>query len=269
MIEANFDSEDGLFGSVQTITSDSQGNLWFGTTEAGVVRYDGKDWTRYTNNDGLAADEILSSAATADGSVWFGTYQGLSRYYRDEWTTFTTQDGLQSDAVYSLQVGKDGTMWLGHFEGITEFDGSNWKSIAVGTEIRNSLWIRSIAESENGIIWAGTYADGILGLAEGRWVNLSVPSAILHNEVSAIHTSTDGSVWVGYQSGISIHKNGKWNSNLFSDRIAERISWPWEIQSTSSGQVWIVSDSGLIVVDGQKWQYTSGLAGIATGSLVL
>lgn len=71
------------------------GDIWFGTYDAGVIKYDGK-FKNFTKDDGLAHNGILSIAVDADGeNIWFGTQRGLSRYNKvtETWTTFTENHG--------------------------------------------------------------------------------------------------------------------------------------------------------------------------------
>lgn len=52
-------------------------------SEPGVYRFDGTDWIRYTVDDGLASNDVLSIATAEDGTIWFGTRAGISRLIPD------------------------------------------------------------------------------------------------------------------------------------------------------------------------------------------
>jgi ligand-binding sensor domain-containing protein len=65
---------------VGALAIDMNGALWIGVGKWGVICYDGENWTRYTKEDGLAGNSVLSIKLAADGSLWFGTEQGLSHY---------------------------------------------------------------------------------------------------------------------------------------------------------------------------------------------
>ncbi|MCU0348645.1 MAG: hypothetical protein MUC59_17030 [Saprospiraceae bacterium] len=49
----------GLLSRVWTITADNDGNLWMGTIDNGVWKYDGKTVTNYTTKDGLGIGGIF------------------------------------------------------------------------------------------------------------------------------------------------------------------------------------------------------------------
>jgi ligand-binding sensor domain-containing protein len=77
-IEQQSNSQIGEY-VVETF-QDSQGNLWFGTLEKGVAKYDGSKLTYLTTKDGLPSDRIVSIIEDDSGNLWFGTGAGLSKF---------------------------------------------------------------------------------------------------------------------------------------------------------------------------------------------
>lgn len=56
----HFTLADGLPDlKIECLFVDSQGNLWVGTRERGVARFDGDRFTTFTARDGLAGDSVL------------------------------------------------------------------------------------------------------------------------------------------------------------------------------------------------------------------
>jgi signal transduction histidine kinase/CheY-like chemotaxis protein len=60
---------------VYALLQDQQGYLWLGTGE-GLVRYDGTQFTTFTQKDGLAEDFVVSLREDVKGQLWVGHYQG-------------------------------------------------------------------------------------------------------------------------------------------------------------------------------------------------
>ena len=58
---------------------DVNGNLWFGTIE-GVSCYNGKFFSNFTIEQGLAGNRNISILEDKRGKLWFGTDNGLSSY---------------------------------------------------------------------------------------------------------------------------------------------------------------------------------------------
>ena len=66
---------------VFSIGEDSLGNIWFGTNESGVWRYDGHTLKNYTQEDGLDSVITWLIYKSKSGELWFGGGpNGVSRF---------------------------------------------------------------------------------------------------------------------------------------------------------------------------------------------
>jgi ligand-binding sensor domain-containing protein len=65
----NSGKSDNIYCSIE----DRSGNLWFGTTDQGVYRFDGKLFYNYTIKEGLISNCIWSILKDKSGNIWFGT----------------------------------------------------------------------------------------------------------------------------------------------------------------------------------------------------
>jgi ligand-binding sensor domain-containing protein len=63
----------GTLARIYSINEDTAGNLWIGTVDAGVWRYDGKILTNYTTKDGLTSNAVNTIYKDRKGELWFGT----------------------------------------------------------------------------------------------------------------------------------------------------------------------------------------------------
>jgi ligand-binding sensor domain-containing protein len=63
----------GTLARIYTINEDNYGDLWIGTVDAGVWRYDGKNLTNYTTKDGLPSNAVNIIYKDRRGELWFGT----------------------------------------------------------------------------------------------------------------------------------------------------------------------------------------------------
>jgi len=114
---------DGLAAdSVWSITADSKGNVWFGSTGDGVTRFDGKRCDIFTTADGLTSDNIWSSLEDREGNLWFGTSGGgLSRFDGNVFQTLTIKDGLSGNVCQVIFQDKEGSIWVGTNKGVTHY----------------------------------------------------------------------------------------------------------------------------------------------------
>jgi len=101
---------DGLANAdIYALLQDGEGCLWLGTG-AGAIRYDGRDFTRFTREEGLAGDMVRSIHQDREGNLWFGTDRhGVSRYDGEEFVNFNRKDGLPDGQVFSIE-GRRGTV---------------------------------------------------------------------------------------------------------------------------------------------------------------
>lgn len=70
-----------LFNSgIRSVFLDSKGNMWFGSHQDGVCKWDGLSYTYYTKKDGLSNNQVRTIQEHVDGSIWFGTGDGISSF---------------------------------------------------------------------------------------------------------------------------------------------------------------------------------------------
>ena len=79
----NYDTRDGLAGSVvYDAIQDKEGFMWF-ATENGLSRFDGKTFKTFTTKDGLPDNEILRLFVDSKGRLWIMPFKpSLCYYYR-------------------------------------------------------------------------------------------------------------------------------------------------------------------------------------------
>jgi len=65
--------KEGTLARPWTINEDDTGNLWIGTIDAGVWKFDGTTLTNYTTKDGLAGNSIWKIYKDKKGELWFIT----------------------------------------------------------------------------------------------------------------------------------------------------------------------------------------------------
>lgn len=105
-------------GDVCTIATDSRGNYWCGTNDVGIVCYN--PHTGATRRYGraqtqLGTDVVVSSLAAADGTMWFGTYNGgLTRLSGGTFTAMrAARNGLANNSVWALAEDRQGNIIIG------------------------------------------------------------------------------------------------------------------------------------------------------------
>lgn len=68
--------QPGSLLCVFCIAEDNERNMWFGTTNNGVWRFDGKSFVNYTLKDGLTCMGLMDIYKDKKGDLWFGMEDG-------------------------------------------------------------------------------------------------------------------------------------------------------------------------------------------------
>ena len=111
-----------MFGDyIRKVIVDSRGHVWFATRN-GVIRYDGKQWVKYTTEQGLASNDVYSIALGKD-AVWIGTANGVSKYDGERWISFTPEEGFLGSKVLDIAPNnKTGEVWFATDKGLSKYE---------------------------------------------------------------------------------------------------------------------------------------------------
>lgn len=130
------------------------GTLWFGTFGNGLFSFDGTEWRRYTEDDGLPSSSVENVLFTSDGTLWLEAIGGLVRY---DGTVFEVIDPEVMGSWYGeypegLALGPDGALWVLANKGVFRLlDGAwdFWQRVD-GMEFGGT---HSITAGEDGSVW--------------------------------------------------------------------------------------------------------------------
>jgi len=149
--------------TVQAITEDTLGNLYFGTKGAGVDVFDGHTITHFTTKEGLSDDYIISLITDESGTVWAGTEGfGICRFSEDTILTFGVEEGLSNGIIWSMVEDNNSDLWLGTEKGLNLFSIDDTLGIDVTTFgkldglIGSDFYPGSVCLDDENRIWWGT-----------------------------------------------------------------------------------------------------------------
>lgn len=115
-------------GQINCIYSDSKQQLWVGTDGGGLclLNSDKNGFTRYTVNNGLPSDFVLTILEDDAGKLWVSTSRGLFSYHLNSGyvKVYTKANGLLCDQFnyHSAYKNKKGRMYFGSLKGLISFD---------------------------------------------------------------------------------------------------------------------------------------------------
>ena len=218
----------------RNILQDSKGNIWLATWE-GIIRYDGKNFTNFTNKEELRRFHVFSLLEDSKGNIWFGTIgAGIYRYDGQSFTNFTTKEGLAHDRQGCIYEDKKGNIWFGTMGGISIYDGQSFRNFTTADGLTDND-INAIIEDENGVFWIGTRGAACLygGQTFTKLTNKDGRSFV---NVRTIIRDQSNNMWLGGNDGLMRYDGDQWMN--FNENFVGYI------YEDSKGDIWTSSEMG-------------------------
>ncbi len=107
--------------------------FWFATGSAGLCRYDGKDWQRFTTADGLPENELRAVHVDSNDVVWIGgNHLGVVRFANGKFVRVPLDLGLNHEEISSIVEDLEGYLWLGTPVGLFRVDKADANAVVSG-----------------------------------------------------------------------------------------------------------------------------------------
>jgi len=211
----HFGPETGLVGGyVHRVFAGRDGSVWFAAlgspdhpNGAGFYRFEDGRVERWGEDRGLPHQRGYAFAEGADGSLWFGSNDGLHRWKDGSVTRWGPEQGMGRPdrwAVFELAFDPDGRLWYAHHYDVGGMGYLDANDVVVPVAPPGGLRVQriwSMVFEDDGSLWMGTEAG--LGLVrDGNWtlfdhsLGLAVPAvwpvALIDDAVLA--GTTDGGI---------------------------------------------------------------------------
>ncbi|MBX7126508.1 MAG: hypothetical protein K1X47_12510 [Cyclobacteriaceae bacterium] len=243
------------YGNLHCSLQDKSGNLWFGTTENGLYKYDGKSFTRFLIADGLNSNNVASLLEDQEGQIWIGTEAGLCIYNGKSFTSIPIPVPADlppnknpyfrnSHRVNHIMQAKDKKLWFVTIDGVYVHDPTQ-KHGAGKTDFKYF----PIDEAPNGILTTNDKAESIF---EDR----------------------SGNIWFGGRTNAGVFRyDGKSITRiglkvLFQNGPKPKPhEWGWPQVQDKDGNIWFINWGGAYRYDGKSvtaFTRKDGLPGIVT-----
>ncbi len=230
---------------VDKMKSDSKGNMWFATAEAGLSRMRG--------NNG-------ASRSSTHWRNWGNHNDGSEPY---PWAG--------NEPMYSVFEDEGGIFWMGG-NGVGTWDSAtgeftgfwNWQNSNLGTD-----GIKAIVKRQ-GTIWLGSAGSGAFWFDGTDWVNVSLSPGTYEyspNNVRAMTVDTDNNLWIA--SEYALRKFAPGNNKTFTEYNTSNTPLPSDgmndVEADPNGGIWLATYDGLVRYDGSTWttydQSNTGMPG--------
>ncbi|MBK6389131.1 MAG: regulator [Saprospiraceae bacterium] len=261
---------------IRSIFQDSKGNLWFGTIAEGVVRYNNKTLTYFSNADGFYSNSVFAINEDKNGNLWFGTDQGVYKYeaslpdgHENKFRNYNQKDGLSHIDISrkSILVDQSGTVWVGTHAGVFRYDpaadSAGEQSFSLFKQLP-PINVAGILEDRSGTIWFASSDKGVFrydpsasNTPGGHAVtNIAEKEKLGENYAGGMAQDNAGNMWFTMKNGIckyDTHQptragsggNGEYGQGeTFTDITAKDGlggTEIWGIYIEASGIIWVTA----------------------------
>jgi signal transduction histidine kinase/ligand-binding sensor domain-containing protein/DNA-binding response OmpR family regulator len=254
--------ENSISGNaVREIHKDQYGKLWIGTEDAGLNRLDPVSGEfEHISKENLSYYNIHGILPLQD-ELWVGTFEhGLDildiktgkrlRHYKSD----GTPGSLRSDFILDIFYSSREKLYILTSKGIHEYNPTqdNFEIVKAFPENHHYSYFE---EDEFGILWAGTYWDGLYyydpetektGVYKHESGN---PKSLSSNVISSIYHDSRNHLWIATQNGLNLFNK---KSNNFT-RINSKNGLPSNVINSiledDYHNIWISTSGGLVNLD--------------------
>ncbi len=274
---------DYFYGTIEKITHDDMGLIYFCQQSGELIVYDGNTWStinqpEWSDNPGLSRAVILTNDSV--GNIWSGSLGFISKINGNSITNYRLP--IVNSYVRGLCVAKD-SLWVATSNGLYKFDGTNFTLIGstslachkISKDAQNNIWIgtmnglykydgitlssfggssgmhlgepRSIAFDHNGVMWVGTYSIGmyLVRYDGANWTEFKLDSVgTLASAVNDIHIDQHNVKCLGTQIGLIEYNDTVFTKYNFSNTGMD-LSRLYAVESDSvTNTRWLGTDAG-------------------------
>ena len=239
--------------TILVIYEDCDGEMWFGTTY-GLYRYNPAKSTILHYYPGAEnpynfEQNTVSAIYEEDpGMLLLGTSKGLIFFskQKERFVEFPSRQCLKTNemmkgAISTIYGDRYGSIWIGTDKGLYLYDKRAKLCIEFLHNSDNPVSISdnnivSISESQEGVIWIGTYGAGLNKFDPGKarfhtfQKETYNPNSISNNLIYAFWEDKSGTLWIGSDNGLNRYDRRR---NVFT-RYANK---PEDLNSLSNNRI--------------------------------
>lgn len=131
---------------VRAMLQDRAGNLWLGTVDRGLYRWQASQPEVFTLQTNLPSESVWVLHEAGDGSVWIGGDSGLTRLRAGHCATLNTKHGLFDNLINHLLEDDQGRFWLSCNRGISRV--AKQELDAAADDTTGATHVRSVVYGE-------------------------------------------------------------------------------------------------------------------------
>lgn len=180
------------------IAAASDGDIWLGTREAGLVRLQGEKLSVITQ--GLPDLKVNTLQPGHDGEMWVGTDNGIVRWDGRQLSDRDVPPALRRVGATAMAMDRDSNLWIGSDAGGLFRLNQRGLSKLDPLDQHSKETLTAIFEDREGNLWTGS-ESGIERIRESVFVTYSMPEGLASQNNGPIYVDPKGRTWSAAADG--------------------------------------------------------------------
>jgi len=243
-----YDTSNGLPTSdANFVLCDSDGYIWIGGY-SGVIRYDGTNFERIGNVDGLTSGICLFE--DREGKIWVGTNDnGIVVMDGDVSSRITYSEGLPASSIRTLTGDGEGNIYAGTTAGVCVID-KDLKVSLIDDERINSERILKLESDGKGKIYGVTISGEVFLIESGKVTELYRSRELKTETITSVlaDPEEEGSVYLCTDSSFIYHGSFGETANTMEKIDVSPLESVRYINH-ACGRIWLSSSTVLGYLD--------------------
>jgi ligand-binding sensor domain-containing protein len=162
----NFTAEFKLPTNIRTIVIENESIIWLCSAE-GLIKFNptNKTHVKYTIENGLPDNSVMSLVKDKNNTIWVGTKNGLAYFTDKKFVPVLIAEDYSSNTINFLKLDKFNSLWIGTNNGLYHLKQLDVENITISSFIRysNLDGLKSLECNQNAVfidsknnLWFGT-----------------------------------------------------------------------------------------------------------------
>lgn len=252
--------KDGLLSKkIRALEITSEGKLWIGTEDKGLMTYKQGKFRTITTSSGLKNNHVWALKKDGKGGLWIGSGNILTHLTEGNFKYFPVPVSSLPNNITCIKRENIGDLWIGlQNGGLWQFSNNEFKSFTTKDGLLSNLVISIMKDNEKNI-WVGTHGVGVVQFLKESVRTISMEEGLSTKQVWTVLEAKDGSLWAGtFGGGLNKIKKGKITHYALKDGLSSMNITA--LSEAKNGTLWIgTGDNGFIKYkNGKFYQYKLG-----------
>jgi signal transduction histidine kinase/ligand-binding sensor domain-containing protein len=239
-----WDRELGRRTSLRFLRGDSEGGLWSGADDLGLIHVaPNGNFRRLTTKDGLPSNTVHFVYEDRDGDMWTGYDRGgLVQIRRRQFRTIGANEGLSDTLINTVCEDQHGAVWIGTHSGLVgRYENGVCTNLTLTAPAR--IQDSCVAADAQGRVWIGAQGVGLLLADGGQWQPVATQNE-LQGYPRLLLPTRDGQLWVGTLLSIISVSNGTLHFEYTSKTVGGH---PTALAEGADGTIWAGTLAGVLL----------------------